>query len=533
MTAEICFHAPVFDKNFIDLVHKIRSRILLKAIGTGLKEIPSLKLFTFSGSEIPKDSVIKVYIAMKDVEGNIENEKYRLNQGDVLVVKANKKSKFDSTLVLYGKCKPDTDLETVFLKCETRIAFGKLVELLLARIKSKPVGKQCIKGELKLRNVLGNGCYANVFSSPDIWLKFAIKVSKMKTECFQNVCNVNFSSWHEPIFLRLLSKAIEKKWCPNLPYLYQIFVCDSCELVLEKKKVTCPCISFATELASGTLKDFLILKPSLEHLHSALFQVMAGIYIIQSKYQIMHFDIKKENILYYRVKPGGYWLYIIQNRKYYVPNLGYLFVLNDFGISRTLSPDHIMYRNPIEELFRLGGRYAIISGSEFIPITCSDGKPEKKVLLGDKKSSGREFFIDRKTDTLCNRKISIPKEGKKILKNIGIDSSFDLNFFRHPNVVPPFEFYNDTQDCIRMFIGGKRTTQRGDHRKVDGIDPVFSKQLVEYVGKGVSSKDRQFRRPAEVLASCFIEDFFRKHTEYTSTEKVEIRPEDILDIFEA
>jgi hypothetical protein len=224
---------------------------------------------------------------------------------------------------------------------------------------------------------------------------------------------------------------------------------------------------------------------------------------------------------------------MIKNKKYYVPNFGYLFVLNDFGISRTLSPDYIMYRNPTEELFRLGGRYAIVNGTEFIPITCSDGKPEKKVLLGDKKSSGREFFIDRKTDSLCNRKISIPKEGKKILKNLGIDSVLDLTFFQHPEVIPPFEFYNDTQDGIRMFIGGKRTTQRGDHRKIEGLDPIFSKQLSGYVGKGASSKDRIFGRPTEVLASCFIEDFFTKNTGYTSTDLHEIRPEDILDIFES
>jgi hypothetical protein len=33
------------------------------------------------------------------------------------------------------------------------------------------------------------------------------------------------------------------------------------------------------------------------------------------------------------VPPGGYWVYIIDGFKYYVPNLGYIFLIHDFGFS--------------------------------------------------------------------------------------------------------------------------------------------------------------------------------------------------------
>ena len=48
----------------------------------------------------------------------------------------------------------------------------------------------------------------------------------------------------------------------------------------------------------------------------------------------MHFDIKKENILYYKINEGGYFQYKILDETFYVPNYGYLFVINDF-ISRS------------------------------------------------------------------------------------------------------------------------------------------------------------------------------------------------------
>ncbi|MBT6325916.1 MAG: hypothetical protein HOJ35_08100 [Bdellovibrionales bacterium] len=39
------------------------------------------------------------------------------------------------------------------------------------------------------------------------------------------------------------------------------------------------------------------------------------------------------------------------------------------------------------------------------------------------------------------------------------------DYFENPEILPPFEFYNDLQDVIRCFIGGKRTTQKGYHSK--------------------------------------------------------------------
>jgi hypothetical protein len=66
---------------------------------------------------------------------------------------------------------------------------------------------------------------------------------------------------------------------------------------------------------------------------NALFQIMVGILAIQRYFNMIHTDLHIGNILVHRVKPGGYWTYIIDKKKYHVPNLGWVFLLSDFGFS--------------------------------------------------------------------------------------------------------------------------------------------------------------------------------------------------------
>jgi hypothetical protein len=257
------------------------------------------------------------------------------------------------------------------------------------------------------------------------------------------------------------------------------------------------------ELADGNLKDFLKTSPSTQEIYSALFQIMAGIHAIQHYGQIMNFDVKKENVLYYNIVPGGYWKYIINKKEFYIPNLGKLFILNDFGISRSMSPMFKMYRTKDEKTFRLGSRFATIQNGKFIPLSVSSQSD----------SSGKEISPTEinwyKNSTSQGAEFRMTKKGKIIPKKINIDLS-------NPNITPPFEFYNDTQDGIRMFIGGKRTTQRGKHKKLSTIPKDLVQQLKPYIGKGESMKDYKFSDdPSQVVASYFITDFFPKYTNFT------------------
>jgi hypothetical protein len=70
-----------------------------------------------------------------------------------------------------------------------------------------------------------------------------------------------------------------------------------------------------------------------EEWFNALFQIMVGLAAMQRYFKILHTDFHAGNILVKKVTPGGYWVYTIDNFRYRVPNLGYVFLINDFGFS--------------------------------------------------------------------------------------------------------------------------------------------------------------------------------------------------------
>jgi serine/threonine protein kinase len=78
------------------------------------------------------------------------------------------------------------------------------------------------------------------------------------------------------------------------------------------------------------LKDEVVL--------SILFQILFAVASIQIQYGMFHNDIKKENILVKVIPSGGYWVYKLNGKKYYVPNHGYIVALNDFGVSIAYKP---------------------------------------------------------------------------------------------------------------------------------------------------------------------------------------------------
>lgn len=69
----------------------------------------------------------------------------------------------------------------------------------------------------------------------------------------------------------------------------------------------------------------------IEMWYNAYFQITIAIYALQRHFNMIHLDLHSDNILVVKVKEGGHWIYEIDGIKYYVPNLGYIFYINDFG----------------------------------------------------------------------------------------------------------------------------------------------------------------------------------------------------------
>jgi len=412
----------------------------------------------------------------------------------------------------------DNYLPGIYLSTKQRFLYGEKVKKSLSFLHQFPEWQQCLNKKIPLE-LIGQGSYGNVFKSGYSSQTFAVKFSKLKPEAVAHPYDISYASWHEVHFLTDIFKPlIEKNICPNLPLIYDSFTCKNCDIIIDDKKVNTPCVITVIELASGTLKDYLQTKRTVENVKSALFQIMAAIHTIQLYAQVMNFDVKKENILYYEVEPGGYWIYTIRDQDYYVPNFGQLFVLNDFGISRPMSPKHPVHKTPQDKSFRLGSRYAVVKDGKFVPFDTikqadENGNFENPFLVkwkSGQNSLGAEYRINRETDAVMKNPIFLTDELKIFLKEQNIPTSPNSHgFFEHPEIIPPFEFYNDTQDAIRMFAGGKRTTQKGQHKSYTTIPQKFVDELESYIGPADSAKDRTFSHdPAQVLAGYFIESFF-------------------------
>ena len=423
-----------------------------------------------------------------------------------------------------------------------------------------PEGKQCImqdgsnkiKKYINILQYIGKGDWGNVYSarlqSYDFKIKFAVKMARINMEDLKDPYTETSSSWYEIWMLKdIIKPMIENNVCPNLPLYIDTFLCSKCDFIYKGKQELHPCVITIMELATGDLKNYLSLSTFTDkHLYSALFQIMAGLHAIQMRGQIFINDVKAANILYYTVKPGGYWHYRINKIDFYVPNYGHMFVLNDFGVSTLYDPNFQLYPNKNKNIFNLGSRYAINIDEKFSPIEAgleyvnNSLKKTKNVTwqLDDKniiQSKGATYSIDRKTGQVITSRTILTSLQKSYLFRKGVSTNHKTwDFFEHPYIIPPFEFYNDVQDALRVFVGGKRASQRGIHKIFPNISNSFKSSIKPYLGvargsKSLSRKDvdndtddifRSFSLETyNVLAGSFIIKFFTTTVDYTKKQK--------------
>jgi hypothetical protein len=438
------------------------------------------------------------------------------NKGDIFVIgykiRKELESSFpDDTQILYET----NHLPEIYNTTEGRKKYAGKITGTFSELKNKPDWDQCLLNcNLKL-DFIGKGSFGNVFKYSNFSRPCALKITKIKPEAVKDsFCD----SWNELYFLKnAIKPLILDNICPNLPLVYEDFKCKSCELTtFQGDKIKTPTFGIAIELANGTLKQYIQSKRTVAELDCALFQSMAALHCIQYHHQLMNYDIKKENILYYDVEPGGFWMYTICGINYYVPNFGKLFILNDFGLARSTSPAHIL---PItdKKYSRLGRRYAVIKDDKFIPFSSKSGGEGKKISWDslNEKTTGIEFKLGE-NGTVYDCEVQMNEYLCDYLSSKGINTNeLSANFFSHPEIIPPFEFYNDTQDLIRSFVGGKRATQKGDHRKCKEIPKEFEEKLLPYVGKCKMLVDQKVQfdlEPCFVLASRFIKKYFSHYT---------------------
>lgn len=427
----------------------------------------------------------------------------------------------------------------VFLKTRSRNRLATLIKKTVSSI-FQDNDNFCINGKfadkeylkiVRLQKLLGSGSYGNVFGANINNVPIAIKISKLPPKALTekekySTKNVHWNEYN--ILNQMIAPVISNNICPNLPLIYSSFTCSDCVLMNIYKsghsnvKI---CSVFLTELAAGDLSSWAEKKPTENEYKSCLFQLMAGLMVLQKYYQIITYDMKAENFLYHKVPAGGYWKYQINNVNYFVPNYGSLFIVNDFGTAISTKPESIFKEQPD---YNYGCRPGVIM---------SDGKITKIGSSAQKSVKRIEVSLEPILPTTdLNSTIQLNTDQMNILNQRKIQTYFDL--LNNPGTFPPFDFIFDTQDIINLFLNRHRTFfPRYSHTNIftpktirDKLSAFHNPNVKYYNDDGDESTQIDISTKASQLsAEYFIAEYFRDETLFHYSQEKNIICEYNLD----
>jgi hypothetical protein len=180
-----------------------------------------------------------------------------------------------------------------------------------------------------------------------------------------------------------------RKVNPHFPILYKTFECthpnastDYPELI--RKNIY---LIVLNELATGDLKT-LVGLPEFHTNYDLIKNTIQQIYISILSFHIhtkkLHNDCHWGNFLYHKIKPGGYIHYRIYDTDVYIENMGYLWVIWDYGIASKLTFEKTYY--------------------DYYKITNAFKNQDPK---GDGWVDPKDFIYDAKTKALTDDLISL------------------------------------------------------------------------------------------------------------------------------
>jgi hypothetical protein len=183
-----------------------------------------------------------------------------------------------------------------------------------------------------------------VFTFASKVYEYVEKKAKMELELLTNMTNL-----------------VRMDMCPHFPILYGYVMCEKISnfdkdsfvksnpkdksfsknlrnypdliKINKDKKI----ITTFNELANGDLWNFLkVYGTNTKLLINAIIQKLLSIMFFNYYTSRIHSDCHPGNFLYHKIKPGGYFHYNLFGEDYYLENLGILWVIWDFDLSKTL-----------------------------------------------------------------------------------------------------------------------------------------------------------------------------------------------------
>ncbi len=186
------------------------------------------------------------------------------------------------------------------------------------------------------------------------------KINSFDTTNFLNISVSEYSkhgycnSYRELVLLQLMQPLIENNICIHYPILITYTRLDSeclkCQNMLKKKiNLLQQKARLRKYLKLQYLSDsnLLIFKEYINYSLKTifkkqyddrfwlcmLFQILYTLYINNTKLNMVNFDLHLNNIFFKKIKSGGYLKYYVNNTLYKIPNIGYIFIIVDYGNS--------------------------------------------------------------------------------------------------------------------------------------------------------------------------------------------------------
>ena len=147
----------------------------------------------------------------------------------------------------------------------------------------------------------------------------------------------NYNNIEANVLQRLTELNVKQKICPNFPICYGVLRCnnpfkETNKLPLNHLYYKKLLFSF-NELADNDLATLVNSRNfTSKIILNALTQIFMAIMYFNKYIQAFHRDSHAGNFLYHKIKPGGYFHYNINGTDYYIENIGYLWVIWDFGL---------------------------------------------------------------------------------------------------------------------------------------------------------------------------------------------------------
>jgi hypothetical protein len=192
---------------------------------------------------------------------------------------------------------------------------------------------------------IGFGTYSHVYHG-------YYKTNEIKNIDFAvKICEMTEDHKNEIIIGEKINKLLINMKCPHFLFSYGYLTC---------KKNDFSAYIIINELAENTLSNFIFNTFSLYEkikdqkdkyyklMKNTFIQIYLSMIFFNNYTNYIHGDTKINNFLYRKINEGGYFYYKLFGIDYYLENIGYLWVINDFGLaskSNSKKKDLILFTN--------------------------------------------------------------------------------------------------------------------------------------------------------------------------------------------